>query len=62
MLQSHPAVNQDPNRFAELGYCVFPAVFDAAEAEANRQLLDDATAADQLTEGRYLAEPHAKCA
>lgn len=53
-------INHDPQRFGALGYCLFPGVFDAAETEANRQLLEEAASAGEIQEDRYLGEPHAK--
>ena len=52
-------MNEKPRRFAELGYCLFPAVFDAAEVESHRRLLDEYTEDDRLDRPNYLGEPHA---
>lgn len=52
-------MNENPRRFAELGYCLFPAVFDTAEVESNRRLLDEYTEDDRLLRPNYLGEPHA---
>jgi hypothetical protein len=66
-------LNTDPRRFAELGYCLFPAVLDPQETAALRQMLDDALATplphlveahrrdgSRLDRPGYVGEPHAR--
>ena len=52
----HNPVNTDAARWDELGYCVFPRLFPAAEADAMRARLD----ADTLERPTYLGEPHTR--
>ena len=66
-------LNTDPRRFAELGYCLFPAVLDPQETATLRQMLDDALATplphpveahrrdgSRLDRPGYVGEPHAR--
>ena len=66
-------LNTDPRRFAELGYCLFPAVLDPQETAALSQMLDDALATplphlveahrrdgSRLDRPGYVGEPHAR--
>ena len=53
-------LNDDPTRFAETGYCLFPNVFSPEEVESNRRLLDEATENNLLDRKDYLGEPHTK--
>ena len=49
-------VNTDTSRWDEVGYCAFPQLFSAGEADAMRARLD----ADTLDRPTYLGEPHTR--
>ena len=60
-------LNTDPARFGELGYCLFPGVLTAAEAEGLRDLLEEALATPLPPAGNgamdrenYVGEPHVR--
>ncbi len=60
-------LNTDPARFGELGYCLFPDVLSAAEAEGLRDLLEEALATPLPQPGdramdrdSYVGEPHVR--
>ena len=63
-------LNQDPRRFSELGYCVFPGVLSASETLAARRLLDEALTHPLplprdpnmylVNRPDYIGEPHAR--
>ena len=63
------SINTDPQQFSQVGYCLFPHVLTAQEAEATRCMLDEAMAAPlPALAGRdgepqragYVGEPHAR--
>ena len=66
-------LNTDPQRFTDLGYCLFPDVLDPQETVALRQMLDEAMASPlphfaeahrqnpgALDRKGYVGEPHAR--